>query len=87
MKFISFNEWIELNESLKSLLKCPYPKNKEFCREWNKWASGSGPDPYTLPKFSKLKRKERIPPGRPDTTFRKNDGYNRRNSKRVSDDS
>jgi len=86
---MKFSEWVELKEgkmrSLESSLKCPYPKNKEFCRAWNKHINEDGPDPYTIPKFSKLKRTERIPPGRPDTTFRSNDGYNRRQGKRVSD--
>jgi hypothetical protein len=84
---MKFSEWVELKEmrSQESSMKCPYPKNKEFCREWNKYLEG-GPDPFVNPRFAHLKPKERKISGRRDTTFRKDDGYNRRQNKRVSED-
>ena len=84
---MKFSEWVELKEarSQESSMKCPYPKNKEFCREWNKYVQGERDDPFLDPKFSKLKPTERKPSGRRDTVFRKDDGYNRKLGKSVSD--
>lgn len=51
MKFINFNEWKiqrDINESLKDELKCPHPKDKEYCKQWKKWINGelSSPPEY-----------------------------------------
>ncbi len=81
MALRSFKQWKTLSEDMRSAeshLRCPYPKNKEFCREWNKYVNQGGVDPFTMPKFAHLKRSVRQPMGRQDTTFRKNDGYNRK---------
>lgn len=40
MKFLNFNEWKTLKESRKDELKCPHPKDKKYCQEWNRWIRG-----------------------------------------------
>jgi hypothetical protein len=86
MAFRTFKEWKQIHENMRSqesVLKCPYPKNIEFCRDWNNYINKKGDDPFTMEKWKHLERKVRQPVGRPDTTFRHNDGYNRRQGKRV----
>jgi hypothetical protein len=36
----SFRNWMTLRESRDDLLKCPHPKDKEYCKQWNKWIRG-----------------------------------------------
>jgi hypothetical protein len=85
---MKFSLWVELKEarSQESSMKCPYPKNKEFCREWNKYVKGERGDPFLDRKFSSLKPTERKLSGRRDTVFRKDDGYDRKQGKSVSND-
>lgn len=43
MKFINFNEWKiqrDINESRKDKMKCPHPKNKEYCKEYKRFLDG-----------------------------------------------
>lgn len=49
MSLRSFNEWKKFNEGKKNKGKegdCPRPNNPEFCRKWNLYLKGQGPDPF-----------------------------------------
>lgn len=49
MALRNFNEWKKLNEGRKDRGRketdCPRPKDPEFCRKWNLYLNGQGPDP------------------------------------------
>lgn len=60
MSLRSFKEWKQINESQKSKLKCPKPRDKEFCKKWKLYLLGQGPDPH-------LEETPRVRIG-PDTT-------------------
>jgi hypothetical protein len=52
MKCIKFSEWVKINESQKTLFKCPHPEDKEYCKKWNLYVRGEGPMPIFQGKES-----------------------------------
>lgn len=61
MALRSFSQWKKLNEGRRNRGRketdCPRPKDPEFCRKWNLYLNGQGPDP-----LAEEKKKERHGP-------------------------